>query len=77
MSSAPTVISTQSQIKASRAANKELTGLNAKGTTPQLHIQPKFAVREIKDPLGPEIIGLRNPYNRSQMGSVMRPKESL
>jgi len=54
MSSAPTVISTQSQTKASRAANKEFTRLNAKRSTPQLYIQPKFAIAAPDDPLEKE-----------------------
>jgi hypothetical protein len=37
----------------------------------------KYELREIIDPLDPEIIGLRNPYNTSQMSPVNRPVESL
>jgi len=35
-----------------------------------------YELREITDPLDPEIIGLRNPYDPSKMDSVERPVES-
>jgi hypothetical protein len=37
----------------------------------------EYELKVITDPFDPEIIGLRNPYNPSQMGSVERPQESL
>jgi hypothetical protein len=36
----------------------------------------QYELKVMTDPLDPEIIGLRNPYDTSQMGLVERPQES-